>query len=1475
MEDYYDGPRPRSGSETTRSRARHVLDDQRNVRRPGMVDHRRAGNPRNEFYPYSGSCESATELLHYPYVGSLSKRRSLSLQQKQRPTQDVWDNGYASTRDGVKIHEKVDAKTKASGKDGPREKQRLTQDLERQRKKLKEDMERGQELEREHSQLLTRDLPRPKSDVVMEDEKMDLETKKPERRDRRLYSRGEEWTGSVSANSLENLANSSGNTEPSNATAVTGKANEPSNVEHRDLGYNDNVPLQRSLNGAGASGLEKELSRDLDACGCDGTETEAEMSGQRGYRRKEKEDLTPGFVAEISDTQCEHSSSRIADSREGDTKMIQFMYETISSASSDNGGDLSVDLKDDSKYAESGLVEKSDCTKTRVFTSEKVEVVGRSDDLTGTGYYEVSKDRQSARGRPKKTTAQGKGGGRAQKKCHKSSSCVAKTNFDRGEDVYEEKGSFLESRTIRKTKEGSGGRLATSKADKESLRDCNGSSGLNQQSVCHNDNKVTDAQEGRPQERSRTKSHGSTHEVGVKKDHDMESHIDITQNRVRSDLPRHNWLIERLLNEKKLVQGACAPSAGVSQDRSRNLNDDLRDSKGEMTSSLLPESSELVKAPAHSTTSPTSEDHGKDDQAQIRGDAEEERANTNSKEEGIKTRGDYDGERLRAEKDNIEQNPNNIGCKTSDLKVLSPKSETNSPPDLNHLSPELQRFSPTLVPASPCEAEETRNRPSPLLKVPNVPRDTFGDMRESSSNGDSSDDDEVREEKKNSSLNHSREAGVAATFRERQSTQDSDDNNPRIMVNEKPLNEEYGDARGERVIEIKSDGEGSEDVKECNEQCREREFSKISTGKSVNPVSPFLRTERRSVDELKPRVHGTHCYDMTPRSARMPADLPSSLQFMNPGYLAGHSPRTFTPHLITHNPLSTTGMPAPVSPISRLVGNSSMPSHLPGRLELGGHSKLDLNCPYHGKKAAEKLTRHAPGYPMIPGDHPHVLSRIPLHESLPDAASLKMHDKLRDHAELATEPLGFHRPLPPVYDNHRHLVMPHGIHGHAHYPRYLGPGIMDEYSFQLDREQLKRKIEAGYALHEPPKHTFSRRTEDHRNTSKYIASPSEEHCDVSKQNASPSEENRNATRCIASPSGTGRSDSARTLTRSVLGERAGHCHADRHHDYLHPSRLSPHVAKYFKGDQSSQCDLNSSAKPGQYSPTAARPVSYTPPNSAGTENHRPLYIQLGETKRLEGKSGTDTSLRRVSSPPGPPEQESITRHFQERFNILNRKFLKEMEATVNQGEGSQQKRENWLPLEGSVPGGHRRLGPEFDHRLTPSFFAGHPSDGITRPPGDVLSLSSHRPEPSKYKDYESAGSRAARNSPPTLTGGSGGDRRTHKEPESPRKTVNVSPREPTLSMPSYRAHGDVMRSMASSTAQRGLQLKDGRKKSPIIPGLTHLNSAVEHPAYYDQIPWPLTSRARIGKVLAARKDPEDNQVGMMYRKMVEKFHCCP
>lgn len=1347
MEGYYnDNNRHSELSTGTSSVARHILGDRHAVSRRGIVDHRLPGHHGNRFYKFPKSYEASRERLHFRQMESDAKRRRVGEQEKKNTTQDVWDNGC--------VPEKVEPKNKALGKEGPREKQRLTQDLERQRKKLKEDMERGQVLKREHSQLLTRDHGQVKNNIASKEGlKGDLE--EAQRQARTLYYPGQEWPGTY-------LAGNSSGRNPREKTESNEMSCDDTRVgKKRNCNLNETASLQQTKP---TTELDKKEPRiQLDACGCTGTENHSGGSQREETAKNNLDGTKEGVVEESSETQCEHSMSS-RNPHTGET--IEFTYESISPPSSNARGDVMVEPREELMC---GTGENINGVHERAFTSEKVEVIGRSDDLTSSSNHE--KGRQYPRGRPKKT--QGKAANRPYKKCPKS--LPEKDNYENTSEGTD--AGFHENRPASKTKEGNG--------------NVEGSGGFQRQSVSHSDNEVADTEEGESKERVKTISHNATHEGGNKNVDEVQNVI--TQNRVRSDLPRHNWLIERLRNEKKLPPGGSR-DGGLKEKKA--TSEDVRvDSKSEVTSSTRPANAELKKLPTGHVPEEKPKEGDVDDVTES--SCEEETRYSEDKELGCEN-GDEPG------------SPN--------FKILSPKSERNSP--ANSLSPELKRYSPILPPppASPREEEqELQKGSSPLLKVLEVPEIILGEKRQSLSRESVKDDEIVVED--NFLLDSLEGRDKTTTRNERQSVEEIEEDNLQILVDEKEKAERTED---EKIIEIKSDGEGHEDIKQSNDTNKERELQKIPTGKSVNPVSPFQRSERRSTEELKPGSHGSHHHGVVPRSPRFPVDLSSALPFMKPGYIPGYPPRTFTPHLITHN----TGLSA----VSQMPGHAG---HLPTRLDLSGHSKSDHNCPYHGKKATDKLTQHAPGYPMIHSDHHH-LGRIPFHEGVPDFA---LQEKIREHVQLASDPTAFHRRLPSLYDNHRHFMMPHGMPGHMFPTGYLPPHLLDEHMLHLDRERFERRT---FPLHEPLKYAYNGPSGEHQNAPKCVASPGPEKRNASKHAASPSAEHRNVPKHVAPSSCDGEREP--TKTKHLHETTAGHYHSGHHPDMLLATRQrSPHELKY-----SSHSELNAMLKSGNHSPFAIAHPAYTPPPPGNeTSDHRSSFIQLGETKATQVMTGSERNSLGPSASAAAHDQESIRRDFQEKLNKLNTKFIQGLDAMDKPGD-----ERSYKTLDNVPPSGYRKPGAEFLHRGVPM---GYLADGITRPQvGENASALSRETGKLKYSNHDNRRTAGARSSSP------GGDR---GEPDK-RGFFTVSAHKPTLPTTSYRPHGNT----AGLPRPHGVQFRDDMKVKPpgMMHGLPHLTRHGEHPVYHDHVPWAVRQHRPMAGYPITRINPEAHQVGFIH-----------
>ncbi|XP_028400708.1 uncharacterized protein LOC114523863 isoform X2 [Dendronephthya gigantea] len=1307
MANYYHDQR-RGGMDA--SHVRHMAREAHHVmNRRGVME-----RPRSKYYRYPDD-RSSEKVENF----ESRKRRLADQQEKNKTSQDVWDNGgYAA--DVTDNDVTADDVSKLKGKEGPREKQRLTQDLERQRKKLKEDMKRGQELQREHNQLLTRDQMHDQSrdvtisprDHISEDAARNERSYDDRKYERRHYSHdgGAEYS--------ENVRNSSGKRARS---------------EYRSADVR--------VNGEGPG--DKTSNKKLDPCNCNET---------TGINEN---------IYNISDKQCEHSSSR------------QDYHEINGHAS---------DTREIHDHAGITGDKHGQATK-EMYSSEKIEVLGESSDNEMT--CNDTRDKSKV----------------------KSGEKIGGVNHY---EVHEYQGLRKE----RRSKEGNKPRSGSVKSDKESLRDS--SSGTKRGSC--SDESVDNDHRGN----KRHKAEGANHEDSRKTPYEN----DATENRMRSDFPRHNWLVERWINQKtvptnekprgtgaeethrssvegcneplettrectsinnvpdeisatqtsgspvyeqtykdevidegytkQIVDDGLAKDAGEFGERheneilkvpspvkyenypqgennnspeieysatknepllsSRNLDNGSPEiiqysetnkvqasPKTEKTSPLRVETSPKIPetSPKRVETSPkpTQESPKRvqlsphqlfstdsvlptstgtscvlPDQQQtfpnLAQSPPNERPLPLNPILASPSKLPPASNSTARSPEQIPQSPNRIAEATSGSTVSpahrvptnncipSPPNQVQYSPNRIPPSPNRIQPSPNRIPPSPNRIQPSPNRvpafpdkktpspnsasespggvpPSPhwvtTNTIPETPNQvqTLSDKvqtsprRVSPSQNRISPNDKSRRSSSSGSGQHIETRRISPRFTPR-IDQDFGGNQEELRRSRNRIGsrdseyeaihpggirrESQSGGAEEKIIEVTSDGEESK--RESSEE--NKEFSKIQTGRSVNPVSPIVRPDKHVMEEMHSGIHQPRIQDL--KSLRAPTELPPGL----PLTYAAYSTKTFSPHLITHN-----------AGVMHHPGHPALQGGLSGRLEISQHTKPDMNCPFHGKKV-DKMPLHVPGYPVLHGDA-HMYSQHALHES---EAALKLRDKRPEHLEFPSDPLAMQRRMPAVYD--RHLVMPHGIP--MHHPRFLAPGIVDEHGFPLDSERYKHRLEAAHAytgIHKPQSHAPSGVSAD---SSRYAGSTSEgkrhalkytdEKRDTPKDNGMPSEGYRHPHR-----------------EQSPMMS-----HSDRN-EVMKRYNISP------QDTRSSRVEHVLRTRPGSHG-------NYTPSVRQMKEAH-PGFIQLGEVHKE--KPGPES---RPSPSPKTLDRESINRDFNERFSMLDKTFKEKLEGTDRNREGA-------------------------------------------------------------------------------------------------------------------------------------------------------------------------------------------------------------
>ena len=1244
---YHDTYRRRSSMDA--SHVRHVPKEAHHVmNRRAVMD-----KPRSKFYRYPDDVRKPVR------ENAESGKRRLESQEKVRASKDVWDNnGYTPTTHDVGNNEAND-NSKFKGKEGPREKQRLTQDLERQRKKLKEDMKRGQELQREHNQLLTsrdqtHDGPHGGArDHSPEDSPTDDRSYDNRKYDRRQYGHN-------------------------GTTEYLGNVRKDSEKRARD----ERTSADMKVNGAGSG--DGTLNGKLDPCHCD------ESSLGSGVNE---------HLHRMSDIQCEHSGSGDNYRRaNGHVNDAQENHERARSA------------RDGHKRGQTN----SESVVQEIYASEKIEVIGDSRDLSGSrdadakhsaektqdGYKRrLSSERKSEydeylsvrkERRAKEAKRERSGSVKSDKESLKENSSNAiKRSSCSDESVDNDHGGSKRNKTMNvdcgkkqqheveyesdvrvrsdlprhnwllerwinqkhvpgneKTRRTSGEELCKAEELKNTLNDreeptSTTDNGLVENSVIptsaspvfeqtYKDEVIDEGYTGRIPDDEPSKDK----EIISEAEHNILS-VSPPVKYENNSMIQNNHSPEIKYSPTK--QTLCNGSPEFKQQSpTRKVGESLDLAQTSYNrEQLSPNFTETSTERTQTATSCVSPNRSQASncfiayQTPISPSHEE----TRRQELSPNKLPPQSPNRASSVPNSVTSSPNQV--QRGRTPEIPPKVPSSSPHRLSNSS--IPPQSPNQVPSSPSRLSSCK--PGRVMSSPNsVPSSSpsrISTGRASTNSGPLPSPSQIplspsrrlpspnrispkeKSAKRSSSVEHpienrqisprltsiterdlgSNQGSLRTSQDSAGSRENTDRHNKHIHLGTLSLRPEHFESgENDKIIEVTSDGE---EGRRANSD-EKKEGSRIQTGKSVNPVSPIVRAEKHVMEE----THETHPQDLKPQ--RVPAELPPSIPFMSPAYVPGYSPKTFTPHLITHN---TSGIHHP--------GHIALQGGLPGRLELPQHGKPDVNCPYHGKNV-EKMHPHVPGYPVLPTDA-HMYPQHSLHE--------KLRDKRAEHLDMHSDPLAMQRRLSAVYDHH--MIMPHGIA--MHHPRYLTPGLIDEHGFALDNERYKQRLEAAHqytGLHKSQSHTPGAVSVD---TSRYAGSPPAE----KRQSLKYIEEKRDAAKDIM-----------------MQSEKYRQPHREQSLMTPHSDRIDA-MKKYNISPQSTRSSREEHVSRTQ----PPSPRKFTQPARHVYEAH-PGYIQLGEAKREK------TGLESKPSPsPGTLDRESISRDFNERFNMLDKTFKEKLEGT--------------------------------------------------------------------------------------------------------------------------------------------------------------------------------------------------------------------
>jgi len=473
-------------------------------------------------------------------------------------------------------------------------------------------------------------------------------------------------------------------------------------------------------------------------------------------------------------------------------------------------------------------------------------------------------------------------------------------------------------------------------------------------------------EDGKIEQTRKEKRIGKTKRKSDEKDRDRERstppHL-ISQNRYARDLPRHNWLVERLLQQKKL----CAEDT-VQHAKDTNDEQDREDNQA-----------------------------GKEDELSHSGEIE----NVSDKENP------------RTSTDDLAEKPEEGG--TFSPKQLSDHEDPASSPrdgfqNELHKSflrrsfpPNVPKTLPRLKPSSPdssggnesgLKSIESKPPPPPLKHaLPSKEASGLEPVPKLRKIVDDKGSTEEPQEKESFTSDNQRSGEDATTETEQ----------PRKVISPIEIlddDEEKKKRAFEDKVNISDTSQASHEHSTSRSNDSSLKEGRKSPIKSLSGSSPdrvtYFSTAKKPFGTVNPTIPGS-MKDKFGRPMHMPPHRAAILipvvpmhdgsgMPISPGlgptspHLKGYSPRTFTPHLLTHsaavpgpgmfgNPLSQAGRyPA-----------TNCGHHVPSNMKSGIPCKRDVNCPFHGNKPRgihsgilDIPSHHGPIHPFGPHSHDHL-----------------------------------------------------------------------------------------------------------------------------------------------------------------------------------------------------------------------------------------------------------------------------------------------------------------------------------------------------------------------------------------------------------------------------------------------------------------------------------------------------------------------
>ena len=377
----------------------------------------------------------------------------------------------------------------------------------------------------------------------------------------------------------------------------------------------------------------------------------------------------------------------------------------------------------------------------------------------------------------------------------------------------------------------------------------------------------------------------------------------VSQNRYARDLPRHNWLVEQLLQQNKLC-GDTINNIAIP---------DKRDTQEKLSESEEIEGEKTEKSEKRSCE-----------------------VELGSKSDTVGSSGEQNEAQLSPTKDAVhsELHKNFFKrCPQQTVPRAPPKLKPSTETSFDGASPVLKhKLSPRETPIL-----------EPLPKLKKIVE------------GDQSPKQELNAERQGAPTE-----AESADSEERNSHPELEELKMRKALSPIEILDDDEDKR-ERALEpgvnLELQSPSAKKAQDDNEEepSRNNGLPEPSRSKSFSPPRKpaVLSLAKGRGNSVSPKDHLGRSLHTSPHRAAILIPVVPMQDGMHRGLasssprLKGFPPRTFTPHLLTHtSPLSASPMfPDALPPGVRYPGNACVHQHMGG-----GHCKRDINCPFHGNQ---------------------------------------------------------------------------------------------------------------------------------------------------------------------------------------------------------------------------------------------------------------------------------------------------------------------------------------------------------------------------------------------------------------------------------------------------------------------------------------------------------------------------------------------